>query len=291
MINTYANNLPAWDPNRKELETIVTTINKYVEESAELAYDVGVMNCECAKQKQWVDSVTLLFEGKEVPFIYARYGYAVEELSNIKIKLEYGNGSNGFTVNLQETHGHTRPDIVIRYGSERKEVAWLDITSEGSKGHIFNKLGSGWVNRPYVAEITYPYLDTKKIIFKDDKDGAKRNYLLKMINDNLQREKLLKEYLILKFDDILRIFDSKPYSQQTAAELAKITEDSFGITFKSNYKHPVIKSMLQTYVRPPSGKYAYVANIILSGIYKREGQSQSLMSEYISESYHKANLK
>jgi hypothetical protein len=34
-------------------------------------------------------------------------------------------------------------------------VAWIDLTSESSKGHIFRKQGGAWKSRTYVAEACY----------------------------------------------------------------------------------------------------------------------------------------
>ncbi len=99
-------------------------------------------------------------------FFHARFGYAVETLVNRVLE----SANLPLDVELQATHGHTRPDIVLseKGSNPRNEVAWLDITSEASQGHIFAKDGGGWKNRPFVYEITYPALDPTKILTGSD---------------------------------------------------------------------------------------------------------------------------
>ncbi|MHC5726155.1 MAG: eCIS core domain-containing protein [Nostoc sp.] len=86
-------------------------------------------------------------------FFYARYGYAVETIACQLLGKKYGD----YEINYQITAGQTRPDIVITKPGEEWQ-AWLDITSSGSTGHVNKKQHSGWQNRKYVAEITYPSL-------------------------------------------------------------------------------------------------------------------------------------
>ena len=66
-------------------------------------------------------------------------------------------------MDLQVASGHTRPDIVLTQ-PDGTVVAWLDITSDGSQGHVKLKTGAGWTTHPYVAEILYPALDPQEIL-------------------------------------------------------------------------------------------------------------------------------
>jgi len=103
----------------------------------------------------------------ELPdFLHARFGYAIETLVNQVL----GSTNLSLDVQLQATHGHTRPDIVLceKGMAPFNEVAWLDITSDASRGHIFAKNGGGWKNMPFVYEITYPALDPTKILTGSD---------------------------------------------------------------------------------------------------------------------------
>ncbi len=83
-------------------------------------------------------------------FFFARYGYAIETLAMRFVGTSYGS----YKLEKQVSHGHTRPDLVVEDASS-KEMAWLDITSAGSIGHVLNKQHSGWKSKPFVAEIVY----------------------------------------------------------------------------------------------------------------------------------------
>ena len=91
----------------------------------------------------------------------ARYGYAIESLACSSTGTLNAALPSGCSFQLQATRGMTRPDLVVFHGDD--EVAWLDITSSGSIGHIDLKVGTGWKARTYVAEITYPPLDITKL--------------------------------------------------------------------------------------------------------------------------------
>lgn len=84
-------------------------------------------------------------------FFYARYGYAVETIAT---KLLRAKSIAPYAFKFQVAHGHTRPDVVVVDRGNR-EVAWIDMTSEASRGHIFRKQGGGWKSRSYVAEACY----------------------------------------------------------------------------------------------------------------------------------------
>jgi len=100
------------------------------------------------------------------PMVPAMCGYAIESLAT-KVFLAENKAWTGktsgraFTVVMQETNGNTRPDVVLKDGS--KSLAWYDITSEKSRGHIFEKDGAGWKTMPYVAEITYPAVTAETV--------------------------------------------------------------------------------------------------------------------------------
>ncbi|WP_460072792.1 eCIS core domain-containing protein [Streptomyces sp. YKOK-I1] len=96
----------------------------------------------------------------------AMAGYAIESLAT-KVFLTERKSWTGpasglaFSVAMQVTHGNTRPDVVLRLNGS--EVAWYDITSARSLGHIFQKDGSGWQTKPYVAEIAYPQVTAQTV--------------------------------------------------------------------------------------------------------------------------------
>ncbi|MFG2994553.1 DUF4157 domain-containing protein [Streptomyces sp. NPDC048257] len=96
----------------------------------------------------------------------AMAGYAIESLAT-KVFLTERKSWTGpasglkFAVAMQVTHGNTRPDVVLQL--DGSEVAWYDITSAKSLGHIFEKDGSGWQTRPYIAEIAYPQVTAQTV--------------------------------------------------------------------------------------------------------------------------------
>jgi hypothetical protein len=161
------------------LDAFVTALNTVVQTAATTALEADSLPDTDGYLTLWKDTAVILRaiadddldkDDSDVmdearaarSFGAARYGYAVESLAC---------GESG-TLNaalparcvyqLQATRGMTRPDIVVRHET-RGEIAWLDITSAGSKGHIDRKTGNGWKAKPYVAEITYPVLDPTTI--------------------------------------------------------------------------------------------------------------------------------
>jgi hypothetical protein len=115
----------------------------------------GVTNRDKGYLDAWVTVFTKFTKDKDgnVPeFFYARYGYAIETLAT---GMFMSADHKGYAVSTQVTQGSTRPDFVIMNSKKSKEIAWLDVTSSASIGHIYNKQGGGWKTRPYVAEILY----------------------------------------------------------------------------------------------------------------------------------------
>ncbi|MDB5671974.1 MAG: hypothetical protein JWO25_2933 [Alphaproteobacteria bacterium] len=100
----------------------------------------------------WAASFDFMTQKGSLPeFFYARFGYAIETIATGIMRSK---SFKPLTVYDQVTAGATRPDFVVRNAKEA-EVAWLDVTSSGSIGHIGKKNHSGWGTRPYVAEILY----------------------------------------------------------------------------------------------------------------------------------------
>jgi len=95
-------------------------------------------------------------------FLHAAYGYAVEKSVTDEFRSLNGLLPPGWSPRSQVTHGMTRPDFVL--DDHTGERAWLDVTSANSKGHIFNKAGSGWKTKDYVFEIVYTPLDLGTIL-------------------------------------------------------------------------------------------------------------------------------
>ncbi|MEO1051222.1 MAG: hypothetical protein AAFX87_11375 [Bacteroidota bacterium] len=125
-------------------------------------------------------------------FAAARYGYAIESLACSKAGALTAALPVGCSYQLQASRGMTRPDIVVRHVTDG-EIAWLDITSSGSKGHIDRKTGSGWQTKKYVAEILYDPLNPSDIGTGTMSIGAKvarRNAMKRRIKvwENVQKD-------------------------------------------------------------------------------------------------------
>jgi len=134
-----------------------------VDKAVDAAYKTVANQLKDGKPKQlegvsdrryssWVDTLSYS------PFVSlkaAATGYIIED-----------HATAGFAsdpmVSLQVTGDlkNSRPDVVVRDPSKGffGTTGYLDITSTGDAGHIFDKEGN-WGNRPYVAESLYPSLD------------------------------------------------------------------------------------------------------------------------------------
>ncbi|WP_395242601.1 hypothetical protein ACGGZK_10445 [Agromyces sp. MMS24-K17] len=94
--------------------------------------------------------------------LYARYGYAVEELVNIDVDHGALQASlpPGTRAQTQGGRGMTRPDVVVSEGDgpRQRDVAWFDISSarEDDTLHIWNKVG--WDRIRYTGEAQYTRL-------------------------------------------------------------------------------------------------------------------------------------
>jgi hypothetical protein len=172
---------PVWKPDNHpdhRLDTFVSELDKAVQQAAVDALDPDGLPDLDGYLTLWKDTALILRavadneidandsdEVREAAaakrFGYARYGYAVESLACKRGAIEAALPAR-CSFRLQDSRGSTRPDIVVRHEVDG-ELAWFDITSAGSIGHIDLKTGSGWKTRRYVAEITYPVLDATKV--------------------------------------------------------------------------------------------------------------------------------
>ncbi|WP_082127305.1 eCIS core domain-containing protein [Calothrix sp. 336/3] len=182
----------------------------------------------------------------EVPdFLYTSFGYAIETLASKSLARTI----QGMNVDLQVASGSTRPDIVLTLPNGTV-VAWLDITSEGSKGHVKQKSGTGWTSHPYVAEILYPALKPSDVF------GGGTDPFHRMLGE-YQREKhenREQSYTQTKSDvgDIFReLMESNEqftYSggNQTRkqTEVKKLVREQFGNNFGENKINQTIKATL-----------------------------------------------
>lgn len=85
-------------------------------------------------------------------------GYWIESYAT---KVESPAAGGGLDVLTQAKRGKSRPDVVLQQNG--MDLAWLDITSEGSKDHIYSKDSDGWFETPYVTEVTYTRLKLNEL--------------------------------------------------------------------------------------------------------------------------------
>lgn len=122
----------------------------------------------------------------------ARFGYAIETLACI----ELGDAFEDFELKYQITHGSTRPDIVV-CTEDGDELAWIDITSTGSEGHIAEKVGAGWKRKPFVHEVLYDALDPTDLSSNSNNPYLKKlGEFVEEENDIVRSEKLKTKRLI-----------------------------------------------------------------------------------------------
>ena len=68
------------------------------------------------------------------------------------------------------------------------------------------------------------------------------------------------------------------------SDVAECVERKFGVTFASNYKHPIIKSMLQLYINCSDATRVSDARNCLNVLYEDTGQDKATAVSYIEES-------
>lgn len=163
------------DPD-KHIDEVIRWANQQVKKGAAYACNVKGINTSVPRYQHWHDFAYAYFNSKaknkqrDWGLVCAAYGYAVEEYVNIQIESNAYPYRAEFDVSTQRRSGGTIPDIVITInytdaaGHAKSAEAWLDITSEKSLRHIYNKKGSGWRTKPIVIELAYPPLDASKLI-------------------------------------------------------------------------------------------------------------------------------
>jgi hypothetical protein len=166
-------------------------------------------------------------------FLYAAYGYAIEKAVTDNIHNISGLLPSGWSVLSQVSHGMTRPDFVL--SDAHGERAWLDVTSAGSTGHIFNKAGSGWKSRDYVFEIVYTALDVSRIVANGDMiSGVKARSKHKSLE---KKKEIAFEKLRANLVDLESLYETaKP-----AATMKAFKTYFEGYTFS----HDMIRSLIE----------------------------------------------
>ncbi len=274
------------DNPASKLFLIIRDISLIVDKAANTAYNRSALIPTRPKQREWGETINDYFAGKNVLFMNAAYGYAVEDIANTAIASTYRFSVNGYRVSLQERRGGTIPDIVIKNSAD-EDQAWLDITSEHNAGHIFNKSGSGWLTTDFVAELLYPNLDLINIRNSDDDSIPARAHSSSTIRlYNIYQNKV-HEYFETTFSTALNYLKPlRPLEKKDLPTIAKAVEAAFGVDFPKSKKHPAIKSMLQMFI--DCQRYSVNSDFsreLLTKCYSSESQDKSLANNYITYCY------
>lgn len=283
IIRVYNDKNLIYNNTSSDLFLIIRNISLIVDKAADTAYNRSALITTRPKQREWGDTIDDYFAGKNVLFMNAAYGYAVEDIANIAIASTYRFAVKGYRVYLQERRGSTIPDIVIK-NSANEDQAWLDITSEHSAGHIFNKSGSGWSTTDFVAELLYPNLDLINIRNSDDDSIGARAHALSAIRRYAVFQNKVHEYFETTFSNALN--GLKTPKILNLPTIAKAVEAAFRVDFPENKKHSAIKSMLQMFIDCQKHSInSDFSRYLLSEFYTSKSQDKSFANDYITYSY------
>ena len=274
-------------PEDALIEEFASKLSGIIQRLADELYYIGNFKDSAnAKFGEWIEAVDELLKSNDVlVFIYARYGYAVEEYVNLQVLARKILPPRGYRIRLQVTHGNTRPDIVI-LNQANAEIAWMDITNAGSRGHILKKAGN-WTNaRGFVAELLYDDLNLSRITTGSTIASNRAPRIMRAAN--LMRNKLM-EHLVECMNRALSCAkidrEIKPYD---CRHLAVCVQSSFEVRLEQNSKHSVIHSMLKMYDELPMMKYRNEAEKWLKVyVEEKKHQDKAKAMSYITESFNK----
>lgn len=283
MIEIYRDTYRIKSQQNNQLYNLIKQIDILVQQYADKAYNVSALDYNNPKQRNWLEKIEQYCNNGQVLLMNAYYGYSVEEMVNQELRARYNTAINGYNVELQVTHGNTRPDIVIT-DRRRIEVAWLDITSEKSAGHIYDKDGSGWRTKGFVAELLYESFDISKLRNSDDDGTGTRIKALSAARKASMHQRHLINHLESKLNIALFYFSQK--YPESKSEVAANIGWAFDYSFTEHKKHPAIKSMLKKYLEYfPNSSNADLIKSILNDYYSNDRQDLALAMRFISKSY------
>lgn len=266
------------------LYSLIQEIDKLVQIYADMAYNINALDLSKPKQKNWYEKIEKYYYSDMPSLMNAAYGYAIEEMVNEELRANYRHAISGYTISLQETHQYTRPDIVI-YDNDQTQIAWLDITSENNKGHIYNKDGSGWTTTKFVAELLYDSFERENLRVSDEIGIGIRAKALSASRKASIVDRNLQEHFKSKMNIALSVMeDSYPSNK---SEIPQIINEAFEFNLPGYGKHSAIKSMLKKYLEIfPDSFYSYLVRTILNKFYKNDKQNLCLAMRFISDSYN-----
>ncbi len=171
--NTAYNNPQILNPHKSAVEQYAQDLSKAVESARDMImtkYFVHVPAVDGYMQKfldNFDTSTNKFIDGAAMP---RQAGYWIESYVT---KIAATKAGGGLDVILQAKRGNSRPDVVLQFMG--KDVAWLDITSTVSEGHIFDKNSEGWFGTPYVTEVTYKGLKLNELNTVDIPDKSTKD--------------------------------------------------------------------------------------------------------------------
>lgn len=265
----------------KKVESIADRVDNLVQEAYYKALNwQDFSDIKSGYLFQWYKTA-LAYSKKpeELPdFFHARFGYAIETLVNNVLS----SSDLPLDVQLQASHGHTRPDIVLceKGMAPFNEVAWLDITSDASRGHIFAKDGGGWKNMPFVYEITYPALDPTKILTASNDPmmnelGKYQASRTKIFSDGLLQADQGMRTELLKYKEKNNWNDGLGNQTQKRTEIRHHLRDNFHQSFNKEVSARGALDFLGLDRRP-------------FGFHKSSGQMKTSQGDYKAWRKHKA---
>lgn len=151
--NTSHNDKTTLAPFKKDVEAYAKNFSDVVENARDMItskYFIHIPTVD-GYMSNFVDnfdtSSNKFYDPKAVP---RQGGYWIESYAT-KIAPPAVGGE--IDILYQAKRGNSRPDVILQY--KGSDIAWLDITSSASEGHIYEKNSDGWKSTPYVTEVTY----------------------------------------------------------------------------------------------------------------------------------------
>lgn len=267
-------------------------IHQKAEEGAQVLYCLSNIECSSVpKYKQWYSVATNFpslhtdeaVNRYNVSFAAANFGSAVEEYVNLSINISIP-PPQGYTARLQVPQpSGTIPDIVL-YDSAGKEIAWLDLTNEGSFDHISHKSGD-WKNaRDFVAEIFYSNFDPSNIV-DDDQSTIASHSIRRMQRAAGLLDRLHMNFMKKLMVNVIRKMRKAPIKNETTFTNCVI--EMFGISLHENYRHPIVCSMLMLYLSDKGFVKEREDARLWLNIYRSRGSNKAAALKYIDDSFDK----
>ena len=235
---------------RIKIKSILKQLSEQVEQNAkdllQARYTKYLNSEENKKLKKWHEKCQeYLCCGRLPRNIYMAYGYAVEELTNLTLP----SVSPPYSLSKQVLYGGSRCDyeLSMKNGREETILAWIDITSKESEGHIWNKSTGHWQSAPCACEILYKRLDPGKIRNAPDRSIGKNIHVSSQRRQRTIRETAYNRYLMEHMRRVLDRLsprnDPIPYEQ-----VPNVFENEFRVELYDQ-DHIICHGLLALFVR------------------------------------------